>query len=56
MSYIDEYKRRFGYYPKEVLADQIYFNRDNRIQHKLLGIKLLSKPLGRPNMSVAVKE
>jgi transposase, IS5 family len=56
MPYFDEYKKRFGYYPKEVLADQIYCNRDNRRELKRLGIKLLSKPLGRPSMSVAVKE
>ena len=56
MFYVNQYKRRFGYYPEEVLADQIYCNRENRKQLKLMGIKLLSKPLGRPSMSVAVKE
>jgi hypothetical protein len=56
MPCIDEYKKRFGYYPKEVLADQINCNRDNPRELKLLGIKLLSKPLGRLSMSVAVKE
>jgi len=48
MAYIEKYKIRFGYYPKEVLADQIYCTRDNRRDLKLLGIKLIAKPLGRP--------
>ena len=48
MEYIEKYKVRFGYYPKEVLADQIYCTRANRKALKLIGIKLLAKPLGRP--------
>ena len=55
MSYIDNYKRRFGYYPKEVLADGIFSSRENRRKLKELGIKLLAKPLGRPSKT-AVKE
>ncbi len=54
MSYVEGYKRRFGYYPREVLADQIYCSRQNRKQLKEKGIKLLAKPLGRP--SAAKKE
>lgn len=46
---IEKYKVRFGHYPAEVLADQIYCNRQNRKELKLLGIKLKSKPLGRPS-------
>jgi len=49
MQYIERYKNRFGYYPKEVLADQIYCTRANRQALKEKGIKLLSKPLGRPS-------
>lgn len=45
---VGDYKRRFGYYPAEVLADKIYCNRDNRRILKDLGIKLIAKPLGRP--------
>jgi len=45
---VEQYKRRFGYYPKEVLADQIYCNRENRRWMKEKGIKLSAKPLGRP--------
>jgi transposase, IS5 family len=45
---VSKYKLRYGCYPKEVLADQIYCNRENRRQLKELGIRLLAKPLGRP--------
>ena len=48
ISTVKKYKRRFGYWPEEVLADKIYCNRANRAQLKLLGIKLRAKPLGRP--------
>lgn len=48
---VEQYKRRFGYYPKEVLADQIYCNRDNRKWMKEKGIRLMAKPLGRPAAS-----
>lgn len=48
MQTIDQYKARFGYYPKEVLADRIYCNRENRRRLKGLGIVLVAKPLGRP--------
>ena len=49
MDYIEKYKKRFGCYPREVLADQIYCTRVNRAALKELGIKLLAKPLGRPS-------
>lgn len=49
MKYVENYRTRFGYYPAEILADQIYCNRENRKQLKELGIKLLAKPLGRPS-------
>jgi len=45
---VERYKQRFGYYPKEVLADQIYCNRENRRWMKEKGIRLVAKPLGRP--------
>ncbi len=48
LSTVEKYKQRFGYYPEEVLADKIYCNRTNRASLKLLGIKLIAKPLGRP--------
>jgi len=49
MEYIEHYKQRFGCYPREILADQIYCNRANRAALKEKGIKLLAKPLGRPS-------
>lgn len=49
MDSVEKYKNRFGFYPAEVLADQIYCTRQNRTQLKLLGIKLIAKPLGRPS-------
>ena len=55
MSYVEKYKTRFGYYPKEILADQIFCNRENRSKLRELDIKLLAKPLGRPS-ATAVKE
>jgi len=55
IDYVKNHKRRFGYYPKEVLADGIFSSRENRRMLKELGIKLLAKPLGRPSKT-AVKE
>lgn len=43
------YRQRLGYYPKEVLADKIYCNRENRKWLKERGIKLSARPLGRPS-------
>jgi IS5 family transposase len=48
-AYVEQYRQRFGYYPKEVLADQIYCSRANRTYLKGKGIRLLAKPLGRPS-------
>ena len=45
---VEKYKKRFGYYPEEILADKIYCNRQNRMNLKKMGIKLKAKPLGRP--------
>ncbi len=47
--YVEKYSKRFGCYPREVLADQIYCTRVNRALLKEKGIKLLAKPLGRPS-------
>jgi transposase, IS5 family len=46
---VEEFKRREGHYPAEVLADKIYCNRDNRAWLKERGITLRAKPLGRPS-------
>jgi len=48
LSTVELYKRRFGFYPQEVLADKIYCNRENRAKLKELKIILRAKPLGRP--------
>jgi len=53
MDSVDKYYQRFGFYPREILADQIYCTRHNRKELKLKFIKLIAKPLGRPS---AVKE
>lgn len=48
MPQISIYKERFGYYPKEVQADKIYLNKENRKLLKELGIECHCPPLGRP--------
>lgn len=45
---VEDYKKRFGYYPEAVLADQIYRNCDNRAFCKKNGIRLSGPALGRP--------
>ncbi|QQE73440.1 IS5 family transposase [Brevibacillus composti] len=45
---VEAYKRRFGCYPKAVLADQIYRTRQNRAFCKAHGIRLSGPALGRP--------
>ncbi|MBC7912488.1 MAG: IS5 family transposase [Pyrinomonadaceae bacterium] len=52
ISTVENYKRRFGYYPQKVFADKIYCNRDNRAKLKILNITLVAKPLGRPSQAV----
>ena len=49
--YVENYKQRFGYYPKKVIADKLYWTRDNRKWLKDQNIKLAAKPLGRPSAS-----
>ncbi len=49
MAYVEQYRSRFGCYPAQVLADQIYCSRENRRQLKEKGIMLSAKPLGRPS-------
>ena len=50
---VEKYRARFGFYPREVLADKIYCTRDNRkmLKNKGSGIILRAKPLGRPSAS-----
>ncbi len=49
MEYVEKYHQRFGFYPRELLADQIYCTRANRAALKEKGIRLIAKPLGRPS-------
>jgi len=46
---VELHKSKYGYYPAEVLADQIYCTRENRKWLKEKDIKLMAKPLGRPS-------
>ena len=52
-SQVEDYRRRYGYYPKKVLADPIYGSRDNRRYLKSEGIRFAGKPLGRPRKVTA---
>jgi len=52
ISTVENYKRRFGYYPQKVFADKIYCTRNNRAKLKALNIILVAKPLGRPSLAV----
>lgn len=56
IGYLNTYKERMGYYPKEVLADGIYCNRENRLFCKENNIKLSGKPLGRPPTDKSKRE
>jgi IS5 family transposase len=46
---VEAYRERFGFYPKAVLADQIYRTRDNLRYCKENGIRLSGPQLGRPS-------
>ena len=41
---VEKYKQTHGYYPEEVLADQIYCTRAHRHKLKEKGIRLIAKP------------
>jgi hypothetical protein len=47
ISCVKEYKRRFGVYPKAIMADKIYQTKHNKKYCKLRGIRLSGKALGR---------
>ncbi|MFM6306735.1 MAG: transposase, partial [Dolichospermum sp.] len=44
----ENYKKRNGFYPSKINADQIYITRNNRNWCKERNIQLNGKPLGRP--------
>ncbi len=45
---VESYRDRFGFYPKVVITDKIYGNRNNRTYLKKRGIRYSGVPLGRP--------
>jgi len=45
---VEMFKKTFAHYPKLLLADQIYLNRNNRQFLRMKGIQIVGKPLGRP--------
>ena len=45
---VERYRQRFGFYPKVILADKAYRNRDNLHFCKKHGIRLSGPRLGRP--------
>jgi len=45
---VEAYRKRYGFYPKVVIGDAIYGNRENRRYLKSLGIRFSGKSLGRP--------
>lgn len=45
---VEDYYRKFGFYPEAVLADKIYQTRANRAYCKEKGIRLTGPALGRP--------
>jgi len=47
--YVENYRKRFGFYPAKVLADQIYCTRENRKWLTGKKIKLAANLLGRPS-------
>ena len=48
---VEDYLRKFGYYPAAVLADKIYQTRENKLYCKERGIRLSGPPLGRRKAS-----
>ena len=45
----EDYKRKFGFYPKAILADKIYQTKANKKYCKERGIRLSGRSLGRKN-------
>lgn len=45
---VENYYKRFGFYPESIMADKIYRNRENLNYCKKHNIKLSGPPLGRP--------
>ncbi|MBG6063381.1 hypothetical protein IWX83_003191, partial [Flavobacterium sp. CG_9.1] len=54
MNYVEQYKKRFGCYPKNLLVDKIYSTRENRKMLKEIGVNLVGKPLGHPSLAAQI--
>lgn len=54
INYLNQYKNRFGCYPKNILVDKIYCTRENRKKLKEIGVNLIGKPLGRPTLAAQI--
>jgi transposase, IS5 family len=54
MAYVEQFKSRFGCYPKQLLVDKIYSSKENRNNLKKKGIQLVGKPLGRPSLAAQI--
>ena len=52
---VNNYHQRFGFYPKAVIVDKIYRNRENISFCKSLGIRLSGPPLGRPAKDIELQ-
>ena len=53
---IQQYQRRFGFYPESVHVDKIYRTRANRAFCKAHGIRMSGPPLGRPPKHVSAED
>lgn len=53
---VDSFKKRTGYYPASVHADQIYRTAANRALCKEKGIRLSGPPLGRPPKDLVIQK
>lgn len=47
---VEQYKRRFGVYPKTILADRAYPSRENKLWCSSLGIRLSGPRMGRKSI------
>jgi len=54
ISAIEKFFKRNGHYPKRVLADKIYRNRENLSYCKSRGIRLAGPALGIPGKNVSI--
>ncbi len=53
---VENFRRRFGFYPESVHVDKIYRTRANRAFCKVHGIRISGPPLGRPPKHVSAKD